>query len=219
MRSRPRIKICCIGNLEEAVTSIDMGASALGLVGKMPSGPGTIPDNLIKKIVERVPPAIGTFLLTSETTVEKVVAHHKKVNTNTIQLVDRLKDSKYKSIRKRLPAIKLVQVIHVQGEESVDEAIKASSQVDAILLDSGNPDLKEKELGGTGRVHDWKISRKIVDSVIIPVFLAGGLFSGNVRQALDIVQPFGVDVCNGVRTGGKLDMRKLEAFFKAAENN
>ena len=216
-RSRTRIKICCIGNLEEAVTAIDMGASALGLVGKMPSGPGSIPDHQIKKIVERIPPAVSTFLLTSETTIGKVVAHQKKVNTTTIQLVDMLKAGKYKSIRNKLPTVKIVQVIHVTGEESIEKAIEVSTHVDAILLDSGNPDLKVKELGGTGKVHDWKISRKIVDSVIVPVFLAGGLHSGNVQQALNIVQPFGVDVCNGVRTNGKLDRRRLEAFFEAVE--
>ena len=113
-----------------------------------------------------------------------------------------------------LPGIKIVQVIHVIDEQSVDEAIHISEMVDAILLDSGNPKLKIKELGGTGRVHNWKLSRQISDNARCPIFLAGGLNPDNVRQAIDEVHPFAVDVCSGVRTDGKLDRTKLELFVK-----
>ena len=87
--------------------------------------------------------------------------------------------------------------------------------VDALLLDSGNQKLAVKELGGTGRVHDWRISRRIRDAVDVPLFLAGGLNAGNVAAAVAAVQPHGVDVCRGVRTDGKLDPAKLRAFVAA----
>lgn len=212
----PRIKICCISSVEEAKLAIHFGAAALGLVGKMPSGPGIIADELIFTIAQQVPPPIGTFLLTSETSAEAIIAHYKKVLTNTIQIVDALKEGSYQQIKKTLPGIKLVQVIHVLDERSVDEAIALSEQVDALLLDSGNPNLKIKILGGTGHVHDWSLSKKIVDQSKVPVFLAGGLNARNVKQALDTVQPFGLDLCSGVRTDKKLDPVKLEAFFNAA---
>ena len=211
----PRVKICCISSREEAVTAIQYGAAALGLVGKMPSGPGIITDEAIYSIAQIVPPPIATFLLTSETIAQDIIEHHQKVHTTTIQLVDALPNRDYLSIREQLPHVKLVQVIHVINEDSVEEAIEISQWVDAILLDSGNPNLSVKELGGTGRTHNWQLSRQIRENISIPVFLAGGLHPGNVKQAIETVEPFGVDLCSGVRTEGKLDERKLEAFFKA----
>jgi phosphoribosylanthranilate isomerase len=196
--------------------AIDHGASAIGLVGRMPSGPGIITDELIYEIACQVPPPVGTFLLTSETFSRDIINHHRKTHTNTIQLVDELKEGTYMELKKEIPSVKIVQVIHVRSEASVDEALELSELVDALLLDSGNPSLDIKVLGGTGKVHDRSLSRKIVAQSKIPVFLAGGLHAGNVKEALDQVQPFGLDLCSGVRTNNVLDPVKLEAFFKAA---
>lgn len=211
---RPRIKVCCISSQEEARMAIREGASALGLVGRMPSGPGVITDDLIAAIAGSTPPPIGTFLLTSETKPADIISHHKKTFTNTIQIVDTLAEGKYAEIRMALPTIKLVQIIHVVDESSIEEALELAAEVDALLLDSGNPKLAIKELGGTGRVHNWKLSRTIVEQSPVPVFLAGGLNPSNVNQAIDEVQPYGLDLCSGVRTNGRLDPVKLEAFFK-----
>ncbi len=210
-----RVKICCISSLEEAASAIKAGASALGLVGHMPSGPGVIADDLIFEIARQTPPPVSTFLLTSETAAPDVIAHHRRVHTSTIQIVDTLQSGAYTEIRKALPGVKLVQVIHVLDEKSVEEALEAAESADALLLDSGNPNLQVKVLGGTGRTHNWQLSRQIVDQAPVPVFLAGGLHAGNVRQAVETVQPFGVDLCSGLRTEGRLDARKLEMFFEA----
>ena len=211
--TRPRVKICCISSITEATQAIESGASALGLVGEMPSGPGVITDALIREIASEVPPPISTFLLTSETLAPRIIAHHEKVKTDTIQLVDSVDEGTYRSLRLVLPGIKLVQVIHVIDEKSVDQAIMASSFVDAILLDSGNPNQSVKVLGGTGKTHNWNLSRKIRDQIDKPLFLAGGLNAGNVRQAFEQVKPFGIDLCSGVRTNGSLDPVKLAQFF------
>ncbi|NQU67306.1 MAG: phosphoribosylanthranilate isomerase [Candidatus Marinimicrobia bacterium] len=208
-----RVKICCIGSIEEAQMAIDFSASAIGLVAQMPSGPGVISDDLIRSIAGYAPPTVSTFLLTSETTADGIIQHHKRTLTNTIQIVDELQAGAYDLIRTALPAIKIVQVIHVIDEGSIDKALMVSSKVDAILLDSGNPNLDVKVLGGTGNVHNWALSRKIVEQVTVPVFLAGGLTPENVKCAIDQVHPFGVDVCSGVRSNKKLDPQKLEAFF------
>lgn len=210
-----RVKICCVNSIEEARLAIEYGASAIGLVGKMPSGPGIIPDDLIRKIASEIPPPVSTFLLTSETSADKIVEHHSRTHTSAIQIVDEVETDVYASIRKALPSVKIVQVAHVTGEESIDKAVMISENVDLILLDSGNPNLKIKELGGTGRTHNWKISRKIVEQSITPVFLAGGLNPDNIKRAVEEVNPFGVDVCSGVRTDGNLDPYKLETFFAA----
>ncbi len=201
--------------MKEAEMAISFGASAIGLVAKMPSGPGPIPDETIREIAAAIPPPVATFLLTSHTSVADIIDHHKRTNTNTIQIVDSLAVGTYRQLKEALPAVRIVQVIHVIDENSIEEAIRISRSVDAILLDSGNPNLKVKQLGGTGRVHDWKLSRRIRESVACPVFLAGGLNPDNVTQAIEAVEPFAVDVCSGVRTNGMLDIDKLERFFKA----
>jgi len=209
----PKIKICCIANIDEAQLAIKSGASAIGLVGHMPSGPGIISDEKIFSIAKNIPPQIDTFLLTSETNAENIINHHKRTNTNSLQLVDSVRTETYQQLRKQIPKTKLVQVIHVINHQSIDEALKISEYVDAILLDSGNPNLTIKELGGTGRTHNWDISKKIVKQSNKPVFLAGGLNPENVRKAIDYVQPYGVDICSGVRTHGKLDQKKIQQFF------
>jgi phosphoribosylanthranilate isomerase len=216
---KPRIKICCISSIEEAKTAIELGASAIGLVARMPSGPGPISDELIKQIAATVPPPIATFLLTCETSVEMIIKHHYRTNTNTIQIVDALATGTYRELKDALPAVKIVQVIHVIDEKSVVEAVEISAMVDALLLDSGNPNLKVKVLGGTGKVHNWQLSRQIRDNSKCPVFLAGGLNAENVRMAIEAVQPFGIDLCNGVRTNGLLDIPKLNKFMEAALND
>lgn len=211
--ARPRVKICCIASPEEARTAIRLGASALGLVSEMPSGPGVISEALIAEIAAQVPPPVATFLLTSKQTARSIIEQQRRCRANTIQLCDRIDTESYGRMRDSMPGVSLVQVVHVTGEESVEEALCVASNVDAILLDSGNQSLKVKELGGTGRRHDWAISLRIRELVDVPVFLAGGLKAENIREAIEQVRPFGVDLCSGVRTDGKLDEAKLADFF------
>jgi phosphoribosylanthranilate isomerase len=215
---RTRLKICCISSPEEGKLAIRYGADALGLVGRMPSGPGVVADDLAAAVVRATPPPIATFMLTSETTIDDIIAHQQRVGANTIQLVDAVAAETYSQLREALPAIKLVQVIHVIDERNIEEALQAVQYgADALLLDSGNPTLAVKELGGTGRVHNWLISRQIVEQSPVPVFLAGGLNLNNVREAIERVQPYGLDICSGVRTNGHLDEQKLAAFVEALQ--
>ena len=193
--------------------AIDAGASAVGLVSAMPSGPGPIPEELIAEIAATIPPGVSSFLLTCLQDAASIVDQQRRLGVNTIQICDRLTQGSYQDLREALPGISLVQVIHVTGPESVDEAIAVAPHVDAILLDSGNQSLAIKELGGTGRTHDWTLSRKIRETIEAPLFLAGGLNPSNVRMAIREVQPFGIDVCSGLRPSGPLDPQKLTAFF------
>ncbi|MEA2708573.1 MAG: phosphoribosylanthranilate isomerase [Phycisphaerales bacterium] len=212
---RPRIKICCIASVEEAQLAIRHGASAIGLVSAMPSGPGPIPEDKIAEIAATIPPGVATFLLTCLDDPEQIIAQQRRTRVNTIQLCDRIRPADYATLRAAMPGIALVQVIHVTGPESVEEALKIAPHVDALLLDSGNQSLPVKELGGTGRVHDWSLSERIVKSVPRPVYLAGGLKPENVAEAIRRVRPFGLDVCSGLRTNGALDESKVSAFFAA----
>ena len=213
-----KIKICCISSIEEALLAINSGATELGFVGPMPSGPGVISEQSMIEIVAAVPKEINTFLLTSEVSSQKIIAQHAKVKTSTIQIVDKLINGNYQEIRNAIPNIKLVQVIHVTTETSIYDAQKIADEVDYILLDSGNPNKTIKELGGTGRIHNWEISKQIVNSISKPVFLAGGLNSTNIKQAIETVKPHGVDLCSSVRLNGKLDKKKLASFFTQISN-
>ena len=211
----PRVKICCIKSAEEARMAIRYGASAIGLVSAIPSGPGPIPEELIAEIVAQVPPPIATFLLTSRQDAASIIDQQRYTRVNTIQLVDQLAASELRELRSALPGVGLVQVIHVEGPVSLDEAKAVAPYVDAILLDSGRPKAAVKEFGGTGRTHDWTISAQIREAVAVPVLLAGGLKPENAREAIERVGPFGLDLCTGVRTNGSLDETKLSAFFRA----
>jgi phosphoribosylanthranilate isomerase len=201
--------VCCIERVEDARLAVRYGAAALGLVSAMPSGPGIIAEERIAEIVAAVPPGVATFLLTSRCEVDAIVAQQRRTGANTLQLCDRMPEGSHAALRDALPGIKLVQVVHVAGEASIAEATAVAPCVDALLLDSGNQSLPVKELGGTGRTHDWSISRRIREAVDVPVFLAGGLRPENVAEAIRAVRPFAVDVCSGLRTGGRLDEAKL----------
>lgn len=209
------VKICCIASLDEARLAVSAGASAIGLVSAMPSGPGPIPEELIAGIAARVPAPTETFLLTALRDAEAIAEQHRRCRTTALQLVDHVPEPELKRLRRLVPGVRLVQVIHVVGPESVDEAGAVAALVDTLLLDSGNPRLAVKELGGTGRVHDWTHSRRICETADVPVLLAGGLNPGNVRAAMERVRPAGLDVCSGLRSDGRLDAGKLREFFKA----
>ncbi len=215
MDARPvtAIKICCIRSAGEAQRAVAAGATALGFVSAMPSGPGVIPDELIASLIAGIPPEIDRVLLTSRTDPDAIIAHQRALQPTTLQLVDAVSPSARRKIKHALPGVRIMQVVHVTGEASLDEAVGAAETADLLLLDSGNPALAVKELGGTGRTHDWRVSAAIRGAVRIPVFLAGGLTPGNVASAVETVRPFGVDVCSGVRTNGLLDEEKLRRFM------
>ena len=211
----PRVKVCCIQSLAEARAAVTAGAAAIGLVSEMPSGPGVIPEETIAAIAAAVPPPVAPFLLTCRQDASSLAAQQRRVRVGTLQLCDRLGPGGHAELRASLPGVRLVQVVHVTGPESVDEAREVAPLVDAVLLDSGDPGLAVKKLGGTGRRHDWSLSRRIREALEVPVFLAGGLTAENVAEAITAVGPFALDVCGGVRTAGALDDVRLGAFFRA----
>jgi phosphoribosylanthranilate isomerase len=215
--ARPRVKICCIRSVDEAWTAVRHGAAAIGLVSEMPSGPGVITEAAIAEIARAAPPPVATFLLTSHRDARAIIEQQRRLRTTTLQICDRLETGSHGEIREALPGVGIVQVVHVAGPRSVDEAAAVAPHVDAILLDSGNQGLPVKELGGTGRRHDWGLSRRIRERVPVPVFLAGGLRPENLGEAIRDVGPFGLDVCTGVRTDGRLDREKLARFFAAVD--
>lgn len=210
-----RFKVCCIQDVAEAELALDHGASAIGLVSAMPSGPGPISDERIREVATWATPRTRTFLLTSQSSAKAIGAQVVAAGANTVQIVDALPPGALRALRAIVPTVRLVQVIHVRGPEAHEEAMQVAPLVDELLLDSGNPNAAVKELGGTGRVHDWQVSRRIVQDAGVPVWLAGGLRPENVREAVRAVRPHGVDVCSGLRVDGRLRPELLRRFASA----
>lgn len=208
-----RTKICCIASVDELAVAVSAGAHAVGLVSEMPSGPGVIDDDRITELAARTPPGVSRFLLTSRLDAEGIAAHVIRTGVDVVQVCDHVDPAVLVAVRATCPA-RVVQVVHVGAPGAEDYARSAARFAHALLLDSGTPGADFKALGGTGRTHDWSISARIVANSPVPVWLAGGLNPGNVREAIDRVRPFGVDLCTGVRTDGRLDAVKLAAFMR-----
>src|SRR5262249_27598729 len=136
--STTRMKVCCIASIDEMRLAVRYGASAIGLVSAMPSGPGPIDEGLIAEIARHVPPGVASFLLTCRQDADEIIAQQRRSRANTIQLCDRVEFGQYARMRAAMPGVALVQVIHVRGIESVEEALEASPHIDALLLDSGD---------------------------------------------------------------------------------
>ncbi len=210
----PRVKICCIQDVEEMRLAVRYGATFIGLVGPMPSGFGPIPEATIAEIASVTPPGVTAVLLTSETSAQAIIAQQKRVGVGAVQIVDELKDGTYQELRAGMPGVDIIQVIHMDGPEALDRAVNAAPHVDALLLDSGDPHAEVRVLGGTGKTHDWNLSAKIRSSIAKPLFLAGGLRPTNVGEAMNQVAPFALDLCTGIRTDNKLDENKLLLFMR-----
>lgn len=212
----PRVKICCITTAAERDLAVAAGADALGFVGPMPSGPGTLTLDEIAGLIDGVPPGVSSFLLSAETRPEGIIAAVERTRPSVVQLVDAVSIATHDTLRRACPSVRRFQVIHVQGPADVDAAIEMAPHVDALLLDSGRPNAPRRSLGGTGQTHDWSLSRQIVDRSPCPVYLAGGLGPDNVELAIARVRPFGVDVCSRLRPRGTLDPELARRFVEAA---
>lgn len=128
-----RVKVCCISSVAEARLAVRYGAAALGLVSAMPSGPGVIDEALIAEIAAFAPPAVATFLLTSLQDADAIVEQQRRCGTNTVQICDHLVTGSYAQMRRAMPGVKLVQVIHVTGEESIEESRRVATEVDEFV--------------------------------------------------------------------------------------
>lgn len=212
---RTRVKVCCMASPAEVRAAVMAGADAVGIVGPMPSGPGPADDDTARTLIGATPPGVTPFLLTSEHQTEDILRHVRATGASVVQIVRHVDPRRHQELRAEAPGLKIVQVVHIENEAAVELALGYAHTADALLLDSGRPSDPVESLGGTGNVHDWKLSREIVARVDKPVFLAGGLNEANVGEAIAAVRPFAVDLCSGLRTMGKLDQRKLSAFFAA----
>lgn len=207
-----RIKVCCIKSTHEARLALEAGAELLGLVSETLEGPGAISDEQIRSIATGLSEGVVSCLLTAETNPGAIAAHAVRTGVHAIQLVGEISPRDVARLRERLPGRELIKVVHVEGDDSTRIAAEYGESADTLLLDSAVRDPQGDRLGGTGRVHDWRVSRDIVRASRIPVLLAGGLTPENVSEAIDAVRPAGVDVCSGLRPTGVLEPRLARRF-------
>lgn len=221
----PSFKVCCIRTADEMEQAKEAGATWAGLVGAMPSGPGPLPDERIRAMVPGVPGGITPVLLTARATAGEIAGHLEATGLAArlrrgrsvgVQLVRHLDAPVRRELKELLPGLAVLQVLHVDGPAALDRMEGLARHADLLLLDSGRPGAAVAELGGTGRTHDWSVSRRIVARASVPVLLAGGLRPGNVAAAVRAVRPSGVDVCSGLRDPkGALVPGRLRAFARA----
>lgn len=220
-RVRP-FKICCMQSEAEIDMAAAAGAFAVGIVGPMPNGAGMLTDAVAARLARHAAKVHGdrlwATLLTKRTKAEDIADHVAEIGPNALQIVDRPEEGAYALLRARFPGLKILQVVHVEDGRAIAEAKAAAPHVDAILLDSGRPSAATPTYGGTGDLHDWSISQRIVLEIAAPVFLAGGLHPGNAAAAFEAVRPFGLDICSKLRgpePDYALDLEKLVAFASA----
>lgn len=218
--SSSKVKICGITSYRDLQTVLQFPqVNHLGFVSAMPSGPCIISDEAIRMLLRKTPSFIDTFLLTSRCDAEGIAEQWRLCRTTTIQVCNPLPDDELRRLRKLVPGISLVSVVHINSRTHNGRALELCNIVDGLLLDTGDPDMPLPELGGTGRVHDWDISRNICAQSSLPVWLAGGLTAKNVAAAISYVRPQGIDVCTGVRSDGFVDGEKLAALLGEIERS
>lgn len=208
-----QVKVCCIASAVEARLAVGLGADAVGLVGHMPSGPGVIGVAVAAQIANEMPGGTDTFLLTSAMCASEIVQDLTVCPASAVQIVRHIDPGEYPELIEAAPQVRRIQVVHIEDEGALELLARYQPFVDAFLLDSGKTFGADQQFGGTGATHNWAISRRFVENTDIPVYLAGGLKSTNVFEAITQVRPYGVDLCTGVRTDDQLDPAKLEAFM------
>jgi phosphoribosylanthranilate isomerase len=188
---------------------------ALGFVGVRLPSPRAISDAEIAALTAATPPPLATVLLTSEQTAQAISSQVRRTQPAAVQILPHIDPAESGRLAELEPRIRRIQVIHVESPAVLDLIPIYTPHVHAFLLDSGRPDAATPEFGGTGRAHDWKVSAEFVRASHLPVFLAGGLSAANAAEAIRTVRPFGLDLCSGMRTDGRLDPEKLGEFMQA----
>ena len=196
-----KVKICGMTNLNDVKVAVDGGVDAVGFIFYKKS-PRSVTIKTVKEIVIELPPfvdAVGVFV---DETAEQINKIADRCNLDRVQLHGNESPAFCKKIRRRV--IKAIRVKDIQSLKKLSDY-----PVSSFLLDT----FSEDQYGGTGRVFDWNLAYPA--KKYGPIILAGGLTPNNVRQAIQRIQPYGVDVCSGVESQpGIKDHKKMQTFLK-----
>ena len=212
-----KVKICANRSVEDAKMSIDAGADVIGiLVGQEHTSDDFVDKFKAREIATFAKGKCDVSLVTHLTNAKEIIELTKFIGNNTIQLHSDISEDEVLLIRKELPNVKLVRLIHVSSDGKICTDYQKMKYVDFYLLDSFN--LKTNQVGGTGLTHDWNKSRKLISILNKPTFLAGGLNPNNVKEAIKLARPYGVDVNSGCKNDkGVKDKDKVRDFIYNAK--
>ena len=211
-----KVKICANKSIYDAESCLIAGADIIGiLVGQKHVSNDFIDLKTAKKIVDYVDGRCNVSLVTHLEAADKIIKLTKSIGNNIIQLHSGIKECEVEKIKKELPNIELVRLIHVSKDGKIQTDIKNIIYADYFILDSFN--LETNQVGGTGLKFDWEKGRDIIKKLNKPTFLAGGLNPENVSEAINIVKPYGVDVNSGCKTNNIKDRNKVIEFVKNAK--
>jgi len=213
-----KVKICANRSVEDAKMSIAFGADVIGiLVGQEHTSDDFVDKFKAREIATFAKGKCDVSLVTHLTNAKEIIELTKFIGNNTIQLHSDISEDEVLLIRKELPNVKLVRLIHVSSDGKICTDYQKMKYVDFYLLDSFN--LKTNQVGGTGLTHDWNKSRKLISILNKPTFLAGGLNPNNVKEAIKLTRPYGVDVNSGCKNElGKKDANKVKLFVQNAKD-
>jgi phosphoribosylanthranilate isomerase len=204
-----RVKICGVTSAEDRDAVVAAGADAVGVIHGVPvDTPREVDEETAETLVAGVPPLATSVLVTMPTTVQQAVKRVDEIEPNVVQVHDGLTPAELGALARRVTQ-QIVAVVDAEAADIDDYA----SHADALLVDS----VDAEGGGGTGETHDWERTRDIVDSLDVPVILAGGLTPANVAAAVETVRPFAVDTASGVESsGGVKDHDAVRQFVSNA---
>jgi len=212
-----RVKICGIRSLDEAKEVIEAGADALGFHVELDHSRCPVAAATASGIISKLPPFISSVVVTSETDPKKLLLIMKSTGATTLQLHKEVSPETVNAVKSVFFNTKIYVAISVTSDESIAIAKNFENSADTVILDSVNKETGAR--GGTGKTHDWSISRKIVESTSLRVILAGGLNPGNVVDAIKAVRPYAVDVNSGVSNpDGTKDFLRVKGFVDRAKS-
>jgi len=209
-----RVKICGLTREEDLAVAVAAGADAVGFIVGVPSSPRNLTLERAEMLLSQVPIFVDSVVVMAPKSIKQLVEVCEGLKPTAIQIhgKEQLDSSE---IREKIKDTRLIKTVYVTEDALNETAIEDSKMFDALLLDS----FSKGQYGGTGKVHDWTLSRQIKEAVApVPVILAGGLKPENVKEAILTVQPYAVDVASGVELSpGVKDHEKVRAFVENAK--
>jgi phosphoribosylanthranilate isomerase len=209
-----RVKICGLTREEDLAVAIDTGADAVGFLVGVPSSPRNLTLEKAETLLGQVPVFVDSVVVTAPKSIDRLVKFCERLKPSAIQIHGK-EQLDFSKIRDKIKHSQLIKTVYVTEDALNERVVENLKTFDAVLLDS----FSKEQYGGTGKIHDWTLSRQIKEAVApVPVVLAGGLKPENVKEAVLAVEPYAVDVASGVETSpGVKDHIKIRAFVENAK--
>lgn len=222
MKGGYKAKICGTTNLEDVRLSADEGADYFGVVVEVDFSPRSLTVEDAGPLFDEPPiPGVALVFKMKEARIQTVI---QELNPYAVQFLDPADICFLKRLKSAYPSVEMWQSVHLPqaGQEADIEHVKKTVQdyvdagVDSLLFDTVAVSQGKTKFGGTGKTSDWNLVRGLIDTIQspVPVWLAGGINPENVGDALDTLDPYGIDLCSGVEARpGKKDPQKVKALM------